>query len=89
MNQTNHIKESLHNRTWLLPGGIYIQSFPYDDLLYAFQVTQNKICLGTIIPQSVYDMYQLVEKFEQKESIDGLPYNDEFGTIIHCNQTPE
>lgn len=76
---------SFNAATWELSHGVRVQTHPYDDTLYAFEVTQHKVCLGTLIPNDVGDMERMRYVLDNDLSIDGFECNDEFGTVIQVS----
>lgn len=82
-----HIKNTFHNRTWKLSHGVHVQTHKYDDTLYAFEVTQNKRCLGTIIPKNITNMYQMEYVLNNDITLDGFKCNDDFNTIIRVKKS--
>jgi hypothetical protein len=74
------------NASWDLSHGVRVQTHQYDDTLYAFEVTQHDICLGTLIPNNVGDMERMKYVLDHDLSIDGFECNDEFGTVIRVSR---
>lgn len=70
------------NKQWKLSNGVWVKAHRYDDKLFAFEVTQQKTCLGTIIPESESHMKSLLLLFEKDLTINGIECNDGFGTVI-------
>lgn len=75
------------DKQWVLSHGVRVETHPYDDTLYAFEVTQQKRCLGTIIPLVQKDMERLRYILDNDLSLDGIKCNDEFGTLIRVHKT--
>jgi hypothetical protein len=76
------------NRTWTLSHGVRVQTHPYDDVLYAFEVTQHTVCLGTLIPNDVGDMERMKYVLDNDLSLDGFECNNGFGTVIQVKTNP-
>lgn len=72
--------------SWELPHGVRVQTHQYDDILYAFEVTQHKQCLGTMIPNNIGDMERVKYLLDNDQSLDGFACNDEFGTVIRIKK---
>ena len=75
------------DKHWMLSNGVRVQTHPYDDTLYAFEVTQQKRCLGTIIPLVQEDMERLRYILDNDLSLNGIKCNDEFGTLIRVQKS--
>lgn len=80
---------TFENRSWVLSHGVRVQTHPYDDMLYAFEVTQHNTCLGNLIPNNVGDMERMAYVLDNDLSLDGFECNDGFGTVIRVNETPK
>lgn len=72
--------------SWKLSYDVRVQTHQYDDTLYAFEVTQHKQCLGTMIPNDIGDMVRMKYVLDKDLPIDGFQCNDEFGTVIRVKQ---
>lgn len=76
---------SFRDLAWTLPHGVRVQTHNYDNTLCAFEVTQHKTCLGTLIPSNIGDMERLKYVLDHNLSIDGFECNDGFGTVIEID----
>lgn len=82
MTTTLKAPSPFENQTWTLSHGVRVQTHPYDDMLYAFEVTQHNTCLGTLIPNNIGDMERMKYVLDNDLPLDGFECNDEFGTVI-------
>lgn len=80
------IQSSFKDKIWHLSHAVHVKTHQYDDILYAFEVTQGHTCLGTLIPNNIGDMERMVYVLDNDLSINGFEANDEFGTIIHVKK---
>lgn len=78
--------QAFRNLSWELSHGVRVKTHNYDDTLCAFEVTQYKQCLGTMIPNNIGDMERLKYVLDNGLSIDGFECNDGFGTVIRVKQ---
>lgn len=85
-NQTTISPTPFHQLKWSLKNGVSVRTEPYDDSLYAFEVTQYGKCLGTIIPNDEGDMHRLKYMLDNGSDIDGMSCNDDFDTVICVNK---
>lgn len=78
--------QTFRNLSWELSHGVRVKTHNYDDTLCAFEVTQHKQCLGTLIPNNIGDMERLKYVLDNGQSIDGFECNDGFGTVIRVRK---
>lgn len=91
MSQTHELPTPTHpdmfkDLSWELSHGVRVRTHKYDETLYAFEITQYKQCLGTLIPNSIGDMKRMKYVLDNDLPIDGFECNDGFGTIIHVKK---
>lgn len=72
----------VQNAKWHLAQNIHVCTHKYDNQIYAFEIKQDGVCLGMVIPISRDHMYEIRNMLDNRESLNGLHCNDEYGTII-------